>query len=341
MSVTVLCQGCGGRVAVPDDYARARIRCPQCGVMCDLPAAAQKKIAAAKEAARPAADLDDIAAEALFGDGPPPARAESEPPPRRSEQIQPRPRKAEPPAVPPPAPYPTEYSNEDDGKPYFVPGLDEVRPCPSCHKEIPRDALLCTSCGYDRRTGKKVVQVFEPVDRTWQAGWPARVRWGLFLAGGGVTLPLVILGAVFKGQAFGWLFPWLLFAAMLAFLLGTYDRVRLTRNKKGRVRLTKTWAVCFLPRPPVEVDVHEYFGVTYGQAHDVHFMEWMVLVTGLAFLIVPGLLWYYFAIHRETYEAALTKAHGSDPFLLYRGHDQALARDIGEAVRDVAHLPLG
>jgi hypothetical protein len=326
-------------VEVREDHTRPRIRCPQCGVMCELPPAAQKK-AAARAASRPApaaADLDHAVEDVLFRDGPAPGKAEA-------EQIQERPRKLRPaapaaPAVPPPAPYPTEHSNEDDGKPYFVPGLDEVRPCPGCGKDMPRDGVVCTACGFDRRSGKKAVQVFEPVDRTWQGGWPYRVRLGLFIASQCVFLPVAILGSVVHGYAFGWFFPWLCLTAMLAFLLGTFDRVHLTRNKKGRVRLTKTWAVCFVPRPPVEVDVHEYFAVAYGQAHDVHFLEWFVFFTLLLAFVLPGLLWFYFAIHQETYEVSLTKEYGSSPFILHRGHNESRVRDIGETVRAVAHLP--
>jgi hypothetical protein len=333
MSATVLCQGCGGRVEVPDDHARPRIRCPQCGVMCEVPAGGPPKKAPARPKGRSA---DAEAEEVLFEDEPAPA---PKPPPRkRVEQIQTRPA---PKAAPPPddEPYPLDWSADDDGKPYYVHGIDEERPCPECHKAIPRDAVLCTSCGYNLRTRKKAVQAYEPIDRQWQGGWPFQLRLGLFIGAQCLFLPLMIFGAVRHGNIFGWFFPWFWLTAMLAFLLGTWDHIHLTRNKKGRTRLVKTWHVCFLPRPPLEVDVNAYSGVTCGTRREVGCLDMFILGSLLVSGIIPGLIWAYLVFVRDTYYVALAKDHGYPDLVLYHGSNRELMRDIAETVRDAAHIP--
>jgi len=172
MSVTVLCSGCGGRVAIPDDYARGRIRCPECGVMCDVPATAGKRTPSADKPRRPSppAATDADAEKILLGTDPAPPAAEKPTRRKPAQAIQvERPRAPEPMHPLPPSPN-EKASDADDGRPYRVPTLDEERPCPQCHKVIARDAVLCSRCGYNLQTGKKAKQEFEPVDRSWQGG---------------------------------------------------------------------------------------------------------------------------------------------------------------------------
>jgi hypothetical protein len=341
MSATVLCQGCGGRVAVPDDYTRARIRCPVCGVLNDVPASAQRKAAGTDTPRRPtpSAETDAAAEDILLGHDPaPPVR--DKPAKRQAAQaIQVERPRTPGPLHPLPPSANQNASDEDDGRPYRVPSLDEERPCPNCHTTIARNAVACTACGYNLQTGKKAKQEFEPVDREWQGGWSVKLRRGLFIAAAVFNLTACVLAVVAGMPIFGAFFPCLLFTAMTAFLLGTYDRIRLTRNKKGRVHLTKTWTVCFLPRPPVDVDVHEYGGVVYGPYDETSFLEWMVLICLLLSGIVPGLLWLYFVIIRTHFQVALSKEHGYPEMVLYRGSDQEMVVDVARTIRDVAHLP--
>jgi hypothetical protein len=342
MSATILCQGCGGRVAIPEDYTRARIRCPECGVMSDVPPAAQNRPAGGappRRAARPA-ETDAAVEEALFGDDPPPA-AEPKPVRRKPSsaiQVQ-RPRAPEPLHPLPPSPN-AGASDEDDGRPYRVPSLDEERPCPECRKAIARDSTFCTFCGYNLQTGKKARQEFTSVARDWQGGWPAGLRLGLFLAGQAAFLTLAVISVSAADlPIFGAFFPWLVFTAMTAFLLGTYDRIHLARNRKGRVRLTKAWTICFLPRPPQEVDVHDYGGVVFGPMDETSFMEWFILIILVIAGIIPGILWFYFVFFRTTFQVALSKEHGYPELILYRGSNQDMVIDIAETVCEVAHLP--
>ena len=106
-----------------------------------------------------------------------------------------------------------------------------------------------------------------------------------------------------------------------------------------RVRLTRAWTLCFLPRPPEEVDVHEYGGVVYGPYDETSFLEWMCLICLLLCGILPGLLWLYFVFVRTHFQVALSKEHGYPELVLYRGSDQGMVVDMAHTIRDVAHLP--
>jgi hypothetical protein len=333
MSATVLCSGCGGRVSIPADHNRARIRCPECGVMNDVPASAQKPAApAADKPRRPAPPAaDDNAAEQILlaDDAPPPVR-------RKSAAVQAQPPKPLHPL--PPSLNEGASDDEEDGRPYRVPGIDEVRPCPECRLDIPRDAVLCNRCGYNLQTGKKAKQTYDPVERDWQGGWPVNVRRGLFAAAEVFFLVACVIGVAAGAPVFGVFFPWLVFTAMIAFLLGTYDHIHLSRNKKGRVRMTKTWTVCFIPRPPREIDVGDYGGVTHGPIDETSIMEWVILIGMLLAGIIPGLLWLYFVFIRTSFQVAITKQHGHDELVVYRGSNEKMVLDIADTLRKVARL---
>src|SRR5205085_1443130 len=99
----------------------------------------------------------------------------------------------------------------------------------------------------------RVAKTYESVVRQWEAGMSYRRRLGIFLACQGVILPLGIVGSLLRGEPLMFLGPWLLFTALFSFILGTFDRIDLTRDRRGRVELTKTWRVCFLERPTMEI----------------------------------------------------------------------------------------
>src|SRR5438477_12143579 len=58
----VLCHSCGRPVPVPDAYERRKIRCPDCGVYCDVPVNKEKKAEVKVVAKNSAPDpwIDDI-----------------------------------------------------------------------------------------------------------------------------------------------------------------------------------------------------------------------------------------------------------------------------------------
>ena len=65
------------------------------------------------------------------------------------------------------------------------------------------------------------------------------------------------LFGVFEGGAELGVFigTFLVLTVMLGFLFGTFDRIHLTRDSRGRVRLIKTWRICFFAQSPKSIDV--------------------------------------------------------------------------------------
>ena len=353
MSASVICSGCGQRVDVPADYRRRKMRCPVCGVMCEVPDPAGATGPAARPGRRPAAPPGpdpEAAAEEVLLPSPPartcsrcgailPARGTGEcpacAPPARVRRAAERP--ARPAAAPPPA-RPREDSPEGSDAYGVVGGLDEPK-CPGCARPLPADAVVCPECGFNRTTGKKPPRVYEPVERHWVAGLPLPTRLVLFIAFEAVILPLGLASAILIDEVPGFIFCWLLGTAMAAFLLGTFDRVDVARTKRGRVTLTRTWRVCFLPRPAETIRVSEYEGIVTCRTRDVAFWDWFVLFMLLPVGFIPAVVWFFYTINRDSYQVALAKDHGYPETVLYRGWSEEHMRALARGLSDVTELP--
>ena len=125
---------------------------------------------------------------------------------------------------------------------------------------------------------------------------------------------------------------------MLAFLLGTFDRIHLTRDARGRVGLTKTWRVCFFERQPLKIDVREYEGIVSGQHRDVSSMDYLILFFMVVSGLIPGLIWWYLAIYKVTFHASLCREHGFPERIVYSGWDQMQMKEVAYALRDASGL---
>jgi hypothetical protein len=374
MARSVVCHGCGQRLDVPDDFARNKMQCPECGVFCPVPAgpapAKKKAKALAEPEEEPRFDADD-----------PPVIAPPAPPPRDDRvtetpglgacphcgelvRVPPRrkgkrracpacggdwaePAKAKPaPAAAPPLP-PVRTVNEkltapdedpETSNPYRVTDRGR-RVCPGCQHEIEPEAVLCVRCGYDLRTGHKIVKTYKPIDLSWDSGLPLRLRLIAFASAMGLALVVFGLFAMLVTEQ-GWMFvpPWLVFGAMMSFLFGTYDRLDLRRDRRGDVALTKTWRCCFVPVKTYEIDVRAFEGVLSGRAHSGGCWEWTVFLALLPLGLVPSAIWWYFAIYRTVYYVALCRDHGAPEITLYRGWSEARMHEVARTVRDAAGL---
>jgi hypothetical protein len=246
-------------------------------------------------------------------------------------------------------PRPYAEHDEDDGRPYRLDGHDE-RPCPECSQRLAAEILVCPSCGFNLQTGQKHARTYEVVERTWTAGWSFETRRKLFFIGQLLAWPMSLLTG-FEAESFSvFLWPLLFFSAASAFVLGTFDRVDLSRNKRGKVLLKYTWRFFFFPHATVTVRLGDYEGVVSGKWREADFWDWMILLFLLSFgpisafliififplAIVPAVAWWYFFIHRDTFFVALARDHGHPDLYLYRGWNEALMRDLYKTVEDVA-----
>lgn len=232
-----------------------------------------------------------------------------------------------------------EGTEEDDGKPYSVPGdPDEPEPCPNCQKPLTRGAIVCNHCGFNQETGTTIERVYQKVDRQWETGAGFSLRLNFFLAIQGLVLAATLVVAAASGRWFGALVSWLIGTILPAFLLGTFQRVHLTRNNKGKVRLTTTWYVCFLPLGVTDIRWREYEGVVVSLAHETDVWDWILVLFLLPWGVIPAIVWWYFIIEPDQFDVALSQDKGRPTLLLYRGRSEAMAKEIATLLRSVTRL---
>jgi hypothetical protein len=370
----VICQGCGQGFALPAGYTRNKIQCPGCGVICAVPADADRAAAQAARSARqapqavPEATVEERAA-AMLEDTPaaiPQAvpMFDDEPAPRpakRQEMLVPCRRcgkkirrqrecpncdgpveeREEPAGVgsleldDPPRPI---DADEVDDSPYAF-SDKELPTCPQCRKDMPRGAVLCAACGFDTRTRRKVEREYVPVERTWDADMSLQTRVTIAAAAEGLYLVTAAVAALIAGlEPWGLVCTWVMFTAMLCFVLGTYDRITLTRTRKGRTKVTKQWRAFFVPLAPVTTDVHGFEGVTTGTWHDAGFLEWLVCINLLPLGLIPAVIYWYNAIYKPHFHVALALDHGHSEVYVYRGRSEEQMNDIADALANASGL---
>jgi len=111
------------------------------------------------------------------------------------------------------------------------------------------------------------------------------------------------------------------------------------RLERGKLRLTRTWRVCFAERRPVRIYLKNYQGVITGMGNEADSWAWLMLFLLLPFGLFPGFLWWYYVIHKDTYFVALSEGHVSVDLVLYRGMNERQAEEIAQTLQEVASLP--
>jgi hypothetical protein len=234
---------------------------------------------------------------------------------------------------------PSDKEEDEDPSPYGVEGADDVK-CPKCCFMLPPGSVLCVRCGFDLKRRKKIARSYQPMERDWEttAPYPKRLTafWTCETLFGILGMSGVLVGKadfdVFIGVFF-------LLSAMLAFLFGTFDRIHLTRDARGRVQLTKTWRVAFFPLAPQSIDVRSYEGIVSGKYREVSVWEYWIFFLLLFCAVVPGIIWWYLAIYKETFHVSLSREHGFPAYILYSGWSEIQMKEIAYALRDASGLP--
>jgi hypothetical protein len=240
-----------------------------------------------------------------------------------------------------PAPHRWADDPDDNGRPYALPQeAVKTRRCESCTKDIDLVAVVCVHCGFDAGTKKKVERVFTPIDRTWESGWPFRRRLTVFLLVQGANL-LTLIVAASAGESLPLSIGMILFyVALQAFLLGTFESIRIRRNKKGQVEITSLWRVAFVPMAAKKVNWREREGVAFGHYDDTGISDWVIFVQLLFMCVVPALLWWWFVMRSDHFYAALTRDRGYPETYLYKGMNEQQAKEICQVATDATGLPL-
>src|SRR5262245_1973926 len=133
----VICQGCGGGFDLPEGYTRNKAQCPSCGVICPVPAGAERQPAgAARRSAQRAARQEPLADPVRSADPSAPEPAMEDPAAAMLHE-------PEPPGVPlfddepPPTPPPQPKAKK---KPQEM-----LVPCRRCGRKVRRQRE-CPSC---------------------------------------------------------------------------------------------------------------------------------------------------------------------------------------------------
>ncbi len=402
MSAAVICHGCGQKISIPEDYQRNKIQCSGCGVICPVPvgAARPKPVASPKAAGPTSASSSDrpkpveettpgkveqTVEDILFGPDPIPSCPNCGRKVdgvtgrcgycsgRRTDAPKPlHPKKANAASAEPRLSLddPDDDDEWGDGNPYEVAG-GLPSPCHNCSREMAPESVVCVSCGYNRRTRKKVKKEYQPIARSWETDWPLRTRVLTFLVIQGGSSFLGVLSAIFGASLNDFALSWFLSGLMLAFLLGSYERIRITRDRRGKVELTKFWRIAFVPIPPKDVPVWRHEGIVTGKYLTAGYFEWVVFLgllisnelpiffevfgdmtlgggiehpfkvaAQLLVGLVPPALWWYFTIHKETFFVALCRDHGFPETYVYKGWHEDQMHDVAETLRDASGLHL-
>ncbi len=390
MGASIICNGCGARLTIPDDYPRNKMQCPECGVMCPVsPRPALKTPASESRPAAnsPASESRPAEEAAIIEDAPAPVRS---PPPLHPTAIVEAPtpagkglahcphcgelvrvperkigwrgqcpacerdwptvkKKPPPPRLPVPPP-PDEFAGStpdedpESSNPYRTADAGGRR-CPGCGDRLGPEIVLCVRCGFDLREGRKHVKEYGKFERSWDSGMPTRTRWVLFLLCQSVAL--ISIGLAFftvtsddslSVAVTTFVFSWMVYTGMTAFLLGTYDHVYIRRYKSGRVDLIKTLKVAFIPCTPREIDVRDYFGVSGGRMANVGAWDWFICLILFLSGVFPAVIWWYCTIHKVVHTVWLTNEHGAPEVLVYRGWGEEIMKEIEHALQTALTL---
>jgi len=352
-----ICGNCGGKATVPPGYAKAKVRCEHCGYYAEVPPEMRAKPDEIPEAETP---FDEPAAAPKK----PPLRArlaedfgEDEAPPEpqkgRARAVIARPQRD-------PRDHRPEFEEqigvgqpllegdeiEHEGSlttPYAVPGVG-MKPCPECRGELPIDAVFCVHCGWElvgKKKGK-ALREFQPIDKTWHEGWSPSFRLYVFIALQFANAALMALGMHATGQSFRDvgnlgtnIFMNLLNAGLQAFILGSFETLRVIREPGGKCTLLKTRRYIFFPWPEFKIQWKKSSGVGILATHNPGFIAYVICFYLLTLGCLPGILFFFFVIRPERFNAALCNEYGGsdETILLCKNRDQAedVTRTIAEA----------
>jgi hypothetical protein len=128
----------------------------------------------------------------------------------------------------------------------------------------------------------------------------------------------------------------LVMVSFQAVVLGTFDRLDLTRTTKGKVTLIQQWRIAFWPLEPKTLRWRECEEIRVLHA-ETGCLEWVMFFSLLG-TIIPALLWYWYVIRPGHVKVALCKTLGDPVMPLYLGTDDARAEEIAREVSEVTGL---
>ncbi len=323
----VPCGHCGAKVPIPAGHSRAKIRCEACGYYAAVPPELRSADAP------PEADELPVIKPAESPRRP----RDQPPPPRKAKKPTAKARANSDPADPraqfeiaddaPRGPNLLEGTqDEDDDKPYAVPG-DGTKACPACNCRVPLDATMCVHCGVDFQSRRKPKKAFEPIDQAWEPRLPLETRLKI-LAGLQVLNLLLMLLISSATSVTGGLFSLFFQAGLQAFLLGSFEKLSVTRSAKGQATLTVQWRFAFVPLTPRRVDWKKNHAVGSVATYTPGMLEWCTLIYLLMLGVLPGVLFYFYVIHPMRFQIVLCDVYGSTEEVIFHTTSQEQSDEV-------------
>ena len=354
-----ICGNCGGKATVPPGYLKAKVRCEHCGYYADVPAAMRAVSEAVPELETP---FDEPAAPRK-----PPVRArvaetfgEDEPPPEpqkgRARAVIARPQRD-------PHDHRAEFEEqigvglpllagddvEHDGPvttPYAVPGTG-LKPCPECRGELPIEATFCVHCGWEivGKKKSKAQREFEPIDKAWHEGWSPAFRLQLFIALQFANIALLALGTVATGHSFRdaghigtTIFMNLVNVALQAFILGSFETLRVVRDPGGKCAIYKTRRYMFFKMPEFKIQWKLSSGIGILASHNPGLIAYIICFYLLATGCIPGILFFVFIIRPERFSAALCNEFGGTDETIFLCKSRLQAEEVARTIAEASGL---
>ena len=229
-------------------------------------------------------------------------------------------------------------TTEDDGNPYTVIGGKPLPRCPACDAKLPADdAPACDRCGWNRAAGRKLAKAYAPIHRTWESDWSLQARLTAFAACQVLNVGTAAFIYAVDHRAVTSTVGFLFMVACQAAVLGTFDRLDLTRSSRGKVTLMQQWRIAFWPLEPKSLRSRECEEVRVLHA-ETGMAEYVMLMI-LAPSVLPAILWWWFVIRPGHVKAALCKSLGDPVMPLYLGTNTERAEEIAREVSAATNLP--
>jgi hypothetical protein len=354
MANRVMCGNCGGKVLLPAGFAKARIRCASCGYYADVPPELRgtgEETTEQSQTAPVAATVEPIDART-----PKKAKRTAEPAKpiaravrRRADPNDTRPEfeaKAE--GVPK---YLEGSQDEEDALPYGVEG-DGLKRCDDCQGELPLEATFCVHCGVHldgssrkaRRPKKK--RRYTEIDQSFTEGFSLTTRLIIFAAA--QVFNVIFTATALMATSFEidgtaivtGVIAGLINLVLQAFILGSYDTLRIQRDERGRCTFTRTRRMLFIPLAPTEIEWAHLVGVGKLASHPGNIFAWITCLYLLMMGLIPGILFWWFELRQERCNVVLTNVYNGIEETLFSSKKEEEAETVAQLASEASGLKL-
>ncbi len=343
--VRVPCTNCGGKIPLPDRYAKAKLRCVHCGYYAEVPPEMRSLPPAEPEARSP---FDEPKRKPIPQPNPEIPAPKPTPKAKAKRRIDPRdfrPDFSSDESAGPPLLAGTQEVHDDEAVPYEVPGSG-LKKCPECHGELPLDATLCVHCGINLVTGEAAPErEVKAMNRIYEEGFPFQWRLQIFIVLQFVNVVFLIGMMILTGKSFtsptsllSNLMGHLTHIALQAFLLGSYDTLIVKRNNKGQAWLTRVRRIAFLKLPAWKIPWKRSIMVGIVPTAGSGIFTWIIMIYLCMMGFLPGIAFYFVVIRPERYQICLCDVYGGVEEIIFRTKSQEWAEEITAAVAQATGL---